>query len=162
MDGAGRVRAAASDQIGKALIKMALRLSSGLVVLLFSLITISCFSSAQDRARLDEVKRIWTAFPLYPQMQEVDTSTGSGFGKAFISRTFRCKTSYEVVKGFYLERLGEDGWQFAGERQLKDWGRDVGGRELKFRRGEYEATIDYAGEKADYGWDYGIGIGLRQ
>jgi hypothetical protein len=95
-------------------------------------------------------------------MQEVDTSTGSGFGKAFISRTFRCKTSYEVVKGFYLERLGEDGWQFAGERQLKDWGRDVGGRELKFRRGEYEATIDYAGEKADYGWDYGIGIGLRQ
>src|SRR5712691_6052747 len=43
------------------------------------------------------------------------------------------------------------GWQLARERQLKDWGRDLGGRELKFRRGDYEATVEYAGERADYG-----------
>jgi hypothetical protein len=141
---------------------MAFRLSSGLIGLLFlSLIAVSCFSSAQDRRRLDEVKKIWTAFPLYPGMQELNSSTASGFGKAYINRNFRCKTSYDVIKRFYLERLVQDGWQFASERELKDWGLDIGGRELKFNRGEYEATIDYAGAKADYGWDYGIGIGLR-
>ena len=141
---------------------MALRLCVGLIVLLFSLNVLSCFSSAQDKARLDEVNRIWTAFPLYPQMEEINSSTTSGIGKAFISRTFRCKASYDDVKRFYLERLTKDGWQLVGERQLKDWERDLGGRELKFRRGDYGATIEYAGEKADNGWDYGIGIGWRR
>jgi hypothetical protein len=132
------------------------------MVLLLSLIVVSCFSSAQDKMRLDEVKRIWSVFPLYPRMEEINSSIAAGIGKAFISKTFRCKTSYEDVKRFYLERLTKDGWHFVSERQLKDWQRDVGGRELKFHRADYEVTIEYAGEKADYGWDYGIGIGRRQ
>jgi hypothetical protein len=138
---------------------MAFRLSSALIVLVFSLMIGSCFSSAQDRARLDEVKRIWTTFPLFPEMQEVANSTASGFGKASIGRSFRCKARYDDVKRFYLERLGQDGWQLVKERQLKDWEHDLGGRELKFRKGEYEVTIEFAGERADYGWDYGINIG---
>lgn len=92
-------------------------------------------------------------------MVEVNNSTASGLGKAFVSKSFRCKTSYDEVKRFYLDRLSQDGWQFASERQLKDWERDLGGRELEFRRGNYVVTIQYAGEKADYGWEYGIGIG---
>ena len=143
-------------------LKMTVRLSSGCIALLLSLIVVSCFSSAQDKSRLDEVKRIWSVFPLYPQMEEIDSSTASGFGKAYISKSFRCKASYDDVKRFYLQRLTEDGWQFLNERQLKDWERYTGGRELKFRRADYEVTIEYAGEKADYGWDYGIGIGRRQ
>lgn len=101
------------------------------------------------------------SFPLYPGMLEVDNSTASGFGKAYISRGFRCKASYDDVKRFYLERLTKDGWQLSSERPLKEWGHDLGGWELEFRRGDYEATIDYAGERADYEWDYGIGIGWR-
>jgi hypothetical protein len=130
-----------------------------LLSLFFCLITISCFSPTQDRARLDEVKRIWTTIPLYPGMVEVDNSQTSGFGKAYISRGFRCKASYEDVKRFYLERLQQHGWNFVGERHLKDWEQDLGGRELKFRREGYEVTIEYAGERADSGWNYGIGIG---
>lgn len=129
------------------------------MALLLFLTTVSCFSPAQDRARLNEVNRIWTAFPLYPGMVEVDHSKASGFGKAYISKGFRCKATYDDVKRFYLERLPQDGWQLVSERKLKGWERDLGGRELKFRRGDYEVTIEYAGEGANYGWDYGIGIG---
>jgi hypothetical protein len=92
-------------------------------------------------------------------MVEVHKSTSSGFGKAFVSKSFRCKTSYDEVKRFYVDHVTQDGWQFVHERQIKNWQRDLGGRELEFRRGDYRVTIEYAGEKADYGWDYGIGIG---
>lgn len=132
-----------------------------LLSLFFYLSMASCFSSAQDKARLNEVKRIWLTFPLYSGMQEVNNSTASGFGKAYISKGFRSQANYDDVKRFYLERLNQDGWQLAGERQVKDWERDLGGRELKFRRVDYEATIEYAGERAKYAWDYCIGIGWR-
>ncbi|MGH9929179.1 MAG: hypothetical protein ACREA9_08125 [Pyrinomonadaceae bacterium] len=95
-------------------------------------------------------------------MQQVADSKSSGFGKASIGRSFRCQASYDDVKRFYSERLGQDGWELADERQLKDWGRDVGGREIKFRKGDYQVVIGYAGERANYGWDYGIDIGFRQ
>lgn len=138
---------------------MSSRLITWSMVLFFCLTIVSCFLPAQDRARLEEINRIWSAFPLYTGMVEANNSTASGFGKAFVSKSFRCKASYEDVKRFYVERLSQDRWQLAGERQLKDWNRDLGGRELKFRRGDYVVTIEYAGEKADHGWDYGIGIG---
>jgi hypothetical protein len=134
------------------------RLGTWLVVL-FLCLFVSCFSTSQDRARLDEVNRIWTAFPLYPGMQQVDSFKSSGLGKAYVSRGFRSEATYDEVKRFYFERLNKDGWRFASERNLKDWERDFGGRELKFRRGDYEVTIEYTGERADYGWEYGIGIG---
>lgn len=135
------------------------RSSCKLLALLLSLMIVSCFSPAQDRARLMEVNRIWSAFPLYVGMVEVNNSTASGFGKAYVSKTFRCKATYDDVKRFYVEHLSQDGWQLVGERQRKDWERDLGGRELEFRRGDYKVTIEYAGEKSDYEWDYGIGIG---
>ena len=94
-------------------------------------------------------------------MVEVNSATISSTGKAYVSKTFRSRASSDDVKRFYLERLSQNGWKIVDERQLKNWGRDVGGRELKFRRGDYEVTIEIAGEKSDYGWDYGIGIGWK-
>ena len=138
---------------------MASILRSRLKLLLLPLLIASCFSPAQDKARLEEVKGIWAAFPLYPGMVEVNNSTSSGFGKAFMSKSFRSGAGYDDVKRFYLERLGQDGWSFSGERNLKGITSDLGGREMKFHRGDYEVTIEYATEKADYGWQYGIGIG---
>ena len=43
-------------------------------------------------------------------------------------------------------------------RGIKDWGTDLGGRELIFRNGEYQFSVTYAGEKAAYGWNYATGI----
>ncbi len=129
------------------------------MVLIASLTMACCFSPAQDRERLKEVQRIWSTLPLYPGMVEVDSSTISGFGKAFISKSFRSRASYEDVKRFYVERMTQDGWRLARERRMKNWGNDLGGREIEFRRDNYQITIEYASESADYGWEYGIGVG---
>jgi hypothetical protein len=92
-------------------------------------------------------------------MKQVDSFQSSGFRKAFVSRGFSSEARYDDVKLFYMGELTKEGWKFANERKLKNWETDLGGRELKFRRGEYEITIEYAGERADYGWEYGVGIG---
>ncbi len=133
-----------------------------LAVLVFSLAIVSCLPPTQDREKLNQIENLWGRFPRYPAMVEIDHSSDSGFGKASIFKSFRCKDTYEEVKKFYLERLSQEGWQLVEERQLKDWGNDVGGRELRFRRADYTATIDYAGSRAGYGWDYTIGIGWNR
>jgi hypothetical protein len=66
------------------------------------------------------------------------------------------------VKHFYLSELRRLGWAFAKESEIKDWGRDFGGRELNFTNGDYYLSIQYAGEKADYDWNYTTAIGWRQ
>jgi hypothetical protein len=54
--------------------------------------------------------------------------------------------------------LPKQGWTFVGEHKLDDWGRDLGGIEYHFRNGSYSLDLTYAGEKANYGWEYAIGI----
>lgn len=50
------------------------------------------------------------------------------------------------------------GWIFANQKKLSDWGRDLGGFELEFRKNDYTLDVTYAGAKADKGWNYSIGI----
>jgi hypothetical protein len=141
--------------------KRALRLLasfSGLLII--TLGNLSCFfSPKEDREKLEETKRIWAAFPLHPAMQELHSNVQSGLGKAYISKTFRCDEKYEIVRSFYMERLTQNGWKANSEKQLSDWGKDVGGIELEFQKAEFQINIQFAGERADYGWDYGITIG---
>ena len=134
-------------------------LSTSFACLFVCLMSVGCFSSKEDAAKLDETKKIWTALPIYPGMQESYSSTTSGFGKALISKHFQSKAGYEEVRRFYLDRLTQNGWKLSGEKQIKDWGRDFGGHELYFRKGDFHIAIEYAGERADYGWDYGISAG---
>ncbi len=39
-----------------------------------------------------------------------------------------------------------------------DWGKDYGGKSLRYRKGEFVATMQYAVVNADYGWDYGFSM----
>lgn len=141
---------------------MTLKQSSKLMLLLFALALVSCFSPAQDRTRINEVKQIWTTIPLYPGMIEVDSSSASGFDKAYISKGFKSPADYEDVKRFYVERLTKEGWQFSKERKLKAFWDGLSGEiEVEFRRGDYDLTIDYAPEDKKFGWNYGITISWR-
>ncbi|HXQ70193.1 MAG TPA: hypothetical protein VN844_06880, partial [Pyrinomonadaceae bacterium] len=93
-----------------------------------------------------------------PGMQETDTSSSSGGGKALISKGFRSDARYEDVKRFYVEYLERDGWKIESDKQLKDIGSDFGGSEIKFRKGDLSLAIEYAGPRAGYGWQYAIGV----
>jgi hypothetical protein len=112
----------------------------------------------KDDVKFKEIEQLWGDMPIYPGMVETNSSSNSAGRKAHLSKNYTSPAAYEDVKRFYIEKLTQKGWQFVQEKQLSDWGRDVGGRDLEFRNGEYELGVSYAGEKADYGWNYSVGI----
>lgn len=124
-------------------------------------IAISCNQSV-GQSRINEIKLVWSELPLYPGMIEANSSSASGFDKAYISKNFKSPADYEDVKRFYVEHLSKEGWQLSKERKLKAfWGGPSGEIEVEFRRGEYDLTIDYAPEDKNFGWNYGITISWR-
>jgi len=127
--------------------------------LLLMLVSVGCWSAKEDRARLEEVNAIWTRLPVYPGLQEIASTTQSGFGKVFVSKKFRSNASYSDVKSFYVERLRQDGWEVISDRPLKDWA--GGGPErhyIEFHRGDVFLSIEHAGQEAGYDWQYAIAV----
>lgn len=110
-----------------------------------------------DGHKYEEIEQLWNDLPIYPGMIEIGNSSNSVARKAHIEKKFKSDAPYDEVKQYYINKLRDHGWLFERERQLTNWGRDQGGRELKFRNGERDLTIEYAGT-AGFGWDYGIGI----
>ena len=130
----------------------------GFCILLVALVYSGCWSSKEDAAKLEELKSVWARLPSYPGMQETHSSTTSGYGKALVSKDYRSNAQYEDVKRFYVERLQQDGWKLDGEKQLKGLGSDFGGYEIRFRKADLAIAIEYAGPRANYGWEYAIGV----
>ena len=134
----------------------------GFACLFLSSLFSGCWSTKEDAAKLEEIKSVWARLPSYPGMQEMNSSTTSGYGKALVSKKFRSDARYDDVKRFYIEHLERDGWKVESEKQLKDLGSDFGGYEIRFRKADLSIAIEYAGQNADYGWDYGIGVSWTQ
>jgi hypothetical protein len=85
-------------------------------------------------------------------------SASSASGRnVYKGTSFRSQEPYESVKRFYLEKLVAQGWEFENEKKLNNWGFDQQGRELKWRKGEYKLSIEYAGS-ANQDWDYSVSI----
>lgn len=126
--------------------------------LLLALISTGCGPTKEDAAKLEEVKAVWSQLPVYSRLQEIDSSTTSGYGKAMISKKFRSDAPYDEVKHFYVDHLTAEGWTIVSERQMNGWGSDFGGYHLEFHKGDLDFGIEYSGEKANYGWQYAIAV----
>ena len=111
-----------------------------------------------DGVKIREIEAIWNTMPHFAGMEEVDNSKSSTGTKAHVSKGFRSTAKFDEVREFYVKRLSDAGWQLVEDRKMYDWWRDLGGHYLAFRKAEFKLSIQYAGEKVDYGWDYGIGV----
>jgi hypothetical protein len=114
-------------------------------------------SPKRDEQKSKEIERQWADLPVYPDMVPTSSSSSSGGRNAYKGTSFRSSAPYEDVKRFYMDRLGGHGWVFEKEKRLSEWGVDRGGSELKWRKGEYVLSIEYAGND-NRDWDYGIDI----
>lgn len=123
----------------------------------FSFFYLGCGPNA-DGAKLRELEKLENELPIFPSMVETSSHKTSKGGLAVMSRSYSSDAPYEHVKKFYIEELTRQGWIYAGERVIKDWGRDLGGSMLTFRNSEYRLSITYSGEHADYGWDYTVAV----
>ncbi|HEX5734531.1 MAG TPA: hypothetical protein VF131_16980 [Blastocatellia bacterium] len=119
-------------------------------------------SPNKDDTKLKEVEHLFTNIPVYPGAQEVHASWSSKERLAGVIKTYKTEAGFNELKQYYTETLPRLGWHFDGEKEIKDWWRDLGGRELIFQAGEYYVHIQYAGDKADYAWNYAVSVGWRR
>lgn len=133
----------------------------------FGLITIALLFGVCDRdpdgnnkddSKTREIERLWLALPIYPGFAENDTFRVSRGQNARISHQYVSSAPASDVQAFYMREASAQGWVFVRQKKLTDWGRDFGGFELQFKKSDFTMDITYAGAKADYGWNYSIGI----
>lgn len=78
--------------------------------------------------------------------------------QASVGGTYATSVSYVEIRKYYDEELARRGWTFHREREIRDWGRNLGGRTVEYCKGEYRASLQYAGERADYGWVFALDL----
>lgn len=88
-----------------------------------------------------------------------DLSSHNKTTSALVSAGYRSNKSYDEIRSFYIAEAEKNGWIFVDEETVRDWGQDLGGKTIHFRKGDYTLSIQYAGEKADYGWDFAVSLG---
>jgi hypothetical protein len=108
-------------------------------------------------AKLKEIEAIYSQLPIYPDFHEVAHSFISKADSALTDKSYTSSARYADVRSFYSDRLSASGWQLTNERNMKDWWRDLGGRQLTFRKGQYSIVIEYRGDKEpNPDWNYVI------
>jgi len=77
---------------------------------------------------------------------------------ALVTSKYRTSLPYVSIRAHYDAELTRHGWVFYEEKETRDWGMDLGGKTARYCKGEYRASLEYAGEQADNGWDYAFSV----
>ena len=75
--------------------------------------------------------------------------------------TYTTTLAFEQVVEYYDEELARWGWQKAAEKKVYVWGADLGGRSITYCKGKYSAVLQYAGERANWGWIFGLSLSWK-
>lgn len=119
-------------------------------------------NSNETNRRLQEIERLSNDVSVHPSFMEISNHRTLKASVIGVHKYFKSDAKYDDVKKFYTKELSQNGWQFTEEIKIKDWGRDLGGYDLIFHKGEYYYSITYAGDQVDTTWNYSISIGWRR
>jgi len=76
----------------------------------------------------------------------------------FIMSTYSAESNYDQIRAYYRTEFKKHGWTGIRGTNFLQSGEYLGGRLLEYKKGELVAQLRYAGEEANYGWDYSISI----
>jgi len=77
---------------------------------------------------------------------------------AWVGRRYTTAAPYSQIRAYYDAELTTHGWNFHRERRTRDWFRDFGGVKAEYCKGPYTASLDYAGDRADYVWVFSLDL----
>ena len=119
---------------------------------------ITDFGLNGPKARLvgDELETEAEAIEPPSQAVLVRASSSSKPRHALIGREYTTDLDFSGIRAHYDRELTQRGWVFTEEWPIRDWWRDLGGRSVLYRKGDYFASLQYAGKDADYGWTYAL------
>jgi hypothetical protein len=130
-----------------------------LVVVLVIVVThyarIAEHNSAAVQTTLETQLRL---LPTLPGAQIRSQHASHKLDSVLVENTYSLLLPYSAIRDFYAAELGKRGWEIAREHRIKDYGRDLGGREIDFCNGLYGASLMFAGAHPDYGWTYALSL----
>lgn len=93
-----------------------------------------------------------------PKATLVDYDSSRKTSQALVNATYLTAAMPNDIFKHYDEQLRMHGWQSYGTSGMTDWGRDLGGKSAYYCKGDYYSQLQYAGEKANYGWTYAFSV----
>lgn len=93
-----------------------------------------------------------------PQAKSSGYNASHKSSQSLVTSNYQTNLAYSDIRAYYDVELAKHGWTFYEEEQMKDWGRDLGGKSAHYCKAEYRAHLQYAGPQADYGWDFALGL----
>ncbi len=100
----------------------------------------------------------YKAIPPLPNASLVSYDVSHKTSQALVDGTYLTDASFSDILNYYDMQLKQQGWQYHSTTDLKDWGRDLGGKSVEYCKGDYVATLQYAGQLANYGWTYAFDV----
>lgn len=131
---------------------------------LFAVLGLCCSACGpnSDGSKLRELENLQQSIPVFQSFVETSVHKTSKANLAGITTTYKSDAAYDDVKQFYLTALPQQDWEYMGERAIRNWGKDFGGRTLGFRRGEYTISIFYSGDDPEFSSHYAIEMGWER
>jgi hypothetical protein len=78
--------------------------------------------------------------------------------EANIGRLYFTRLTYEQIRTHYDKELTARNWKFRGEESMTEWGKDLGGKYVFYCKGDYKASIQFAGEHSEVTWTFAFNL----
>jgi hypothetical protein len=78
--------------------------------------------------------------------------------KAVVGTSYKTAAPYPVIREFYDQQLRANGWLPVDTHSTTDWGKDLGGNVVVYCKGPLQASLQYAGSQANYGWTFAFDL----
>jgi hypothetical protein len=78
--------------------------------------------------------------------------------QALVEATYNTPAPYTEIRQSYDQQLRANGWRPLDEHKVTGWGKDLGGRAAEYCKGPLEASLQYAGSQANYGWTFAFAL----
>jgi hypothetical protein len=96
-----------------------------------------------------------TPLPNASVVASIDNFSPWNSHKGLYGATYRTNVPYSEIQEFYRGELESKGWYLIEDRPLLEWGKDYGGREQTYCKGELAAALEY-GDESRHGWTYAL------
>lgn len=105
-----------------------------------------------------ELESEYEAITLMPGSTRTSFSSRVKDRTVLVSAYYSAGARYAAVRAYYDGELTGSAWQFCSEDKIIGGGQDLGGMAAYYRKADLRAELDFAGERANYGWTYALGL----
>jgi len=99
-----------------------------------------------DPRQVAQLEREFDSVAPFPQANATHSDKSYKDNQALVLTRYSTSASYATLRDYYYTELSKHGWKFVSEEPLANWGRDLGGKTAHYCKGDWSATVEYAGQ----------------